>query len=63
QHLYKTVRIGRARPDGDFDIIWASDVPVRPEPYPVFRSRGEWELFLSQLNRQWGGQWTAPQPN
>ncbi len=60
QHLFKTVRIGQIQPDGNFDIVWESDIPVRPEPYPVFRGKDEWEAFIKQLNRQWGGSWTAP---
>ena len=60
QHLFKTVRIGQIEPDGNFDIVWKSSIPVRPEPYPVFRSKEEWEAFITNLNRQWGGAWTAP---
>jgi urea transport system substrate-binding protein len=60
QHLFKTVRIGQIQPDGNFAIIWQSEIPVRPEPYPVFRTKDEWETFISTLNRQWGGSWTAP---
>jgi len=60
QHLFKTVRIGQIRTDGDFDIVWESDIPVRPEPYPVFRSMDEWDEYLAKLNRDWGGRWTAP---
>jgi len=33
QHLAKTVRIGRARADGMFDVVWASDGPVEPDPF------------------------------
>lgn len=41
-HLWKTVRIGRARPDGQFDIIWQSEAAVHPAPFPFYRSRQEW---------------------
>ena len=41
-HLWKTVRIGRARPDGQFDIVWQSEAAVHPEPFPFYRSRQEW---------------------
>ena len=33
QHLNKTVRIGMIRPDGIIKEIWASQNPVRPDPY------------------------------
>lgn len=41
-HLWKTVRIGRARADGQFDIVWQSDAAVHPAPFPFYRSRSEW---------------------
>jgi urea transport system substrate-binding protein len=33
QHTYKTVRIGKIRPDGLIDTIYATDAPVKPDPY------------------------------
>ena len=41
-HLWKTVRIGRARADGQFDIVWQSDAAIHPAPFPFYRSRPEW---------------------
>ena len=57
QHLNQSVRVGRARADGQFDIIWDSKNPIKPEPYPKSRSREEWHAFLNSLYRQWGGRW------
>lgn len=42
RHLWKKVYIGKARPDGQFDIVWQSAQPVRPQPFPIYRSRAEW---------------------
>ena len=33
QHVWKTVRIGKVRPDGQFDEVWNSGGPVKPDPY------------------------------
>jgi len=33
QHISKTVRIGKARPDGMFDEVWNSGQPVEPDPF------------------------------
>ncbi len=33
RHVWLTPGIGVARPDGQFDIVWRSKVPVRPDPY------------------------------
>ena len=62
QHLWKPVRIGRIQPDGQFQIVWDSSKPVRPLPYPGYRSPQAWETFLAGLNRQWGGAWANPGP-
>lgn len=45
QHLWKSVRIGRIRADGQFAIVWDSAKPVRPLPYPGYRSPADWDGF------------------
>ncbi len=60
QHTWRNVRIGRIRADGQFDIVWESGKPVRPVPYPVYRSPLEWNDFLQALQHGWGGRWSAP---
>ena len=60
QHTWKTVRVGKIRKDGQFDIVWTSEHPIRPVPYPPFRSRNEWEEFLQQLYSNWDNHWAAP---
>lgn len=60
QHTWKTVRIGRIRADGQFDIVWESRKPVRPLPFPIFRTKREWENHLSDLQKAWGGLWANP---
>ena len=47
RHLWKMVYIGKARPDGQFEVVWQSQQPVRPVPFPFYRSRAEW-LALQQ---------------
>ena len=32
QHVFKTARIGKIRPDGLIDEVWASDAPIKPDP-------------------------------
>ena len=41
-HLWKTVRIGKARADGQFDVVWQFGQPMRPAPFPFYRPRLEW---------------------
>lgn len=59
-HSWKPVHIGRVRGDGQFDIVWSSERPIRPEPFPALRSRQEWTQFLAELNKRWGGRWVSP---
>ena len=59
QHTWKMVRVGRIRSDGQFDIVWESGKPVRPAPYPPYRSRAEWDAFLQLLYGRWRG-WANP---
>lgn len=59
-HLWKNVRVARIREDGQFDIVWSSGKPVRPEPYPPSRSREEWDQFIQELYDGWGQSWENP---
>ncbi len=34
QHVWKKVRIGKARADGQFDIVWESPNLIQPNPFP-----------------------------
>lgn len=55
RHAWKTVRIGRIRDNGQFEVVWDSGTPVQPQPYPRSRSREEWDTFLAKLQMRWGG--------
>jgi urea transport system substrate-binding protein len=41
-HLWKPVRIGRARGDGQFDIVWQSGHSIAPAPFPFFIPPADW---------------------
>lgn len=59
QHTWKSVRVGRVRADGQFDVVWSSGKPVRPVPYPVTRTRTAWTAFLDELYQSWEQQWST----
>lgn len=59
-HLWKPLYIGIAQPDGQFKIIWSEQKPIRPLPFPSYRSRVAWKDYLNSLHQQWGGHWFAP---
>jgi urea transport system substrate-binding protein len=60
QHTWKTVRIGQINADGQFNIVWSSQTPVRPVPYPPSRSQQAWNNVLDTLYTGWGGNWANP---
>jgi urea transport system substrate-binding protein len=62
RHTWKIVRIGKIRSDGQFTIVWSSERPVRPIPYPFFRTQEQWDKFLNNLYNSWGKQWSNPGP-
>ncbi len=59
-HTWKYVRIGKIRDDGQFDVVWSSDKPIQPLPYPASRSKEEWNSFLDKLHKGWNGNWANP---
>lgn len=60
QHTWKIVRIGKIQVNGQFEIVWSSEKPIRPIPYPFYRSREEWDQFLMSLYKKWNEQWANP---
>lgn len=61
RHSWKSVRVGQLAADGQFSILWSSQGPVRPRPFPFYRSRSDWEEYLHKLYLQWGERWESPQ--
>jgi urea transport system substrate-binding protein len=46
RHVWKVARIGQARKDGQFDVVWDSGRPLEPAPFPTYRSLEEWGQLL-----------------
>ena len=61
QHTWKTVRLGKIVEGGQFEIVWSSERPIRPEPYPSSRPAAAWNAFLTGLHKEWDGRWTKSQ--
>ena len=60
QHTWKTVRIAQITKNGDFSVIWSSEQPIRPEPYPSSRSVAQWHELLESNFARWQGRWSRP---
>ncbi len=51
-HLWKTTRIGLALDNGQFEIVWQSNNPLKPQPFPHYKSKFQWQTYLlSQQNK------------
>ncbi len=48
RHLWKMMRVGKVLPDGQFEQVYASNAPLRPTPWPSYRSRAEWQTLLER---------------
>lgn len=60
QHTWRPFYLAKARLDGQFDIVWSVDKPIRPTPYPITRTQAEWDAFLQGMYTKWGGTWANP---
>jgi urea transport system substrate-binding protein len=60
QHAAKNSRIGRIRDGRRFEVVYSSERPIPPVPYPGTRSKEAWDDFLLDLHLRWGGQWANP---
>ncbi len=61
-YAWRVMRMGRVREDGQFEILFNSETPIQPKPFPTGRSRAEWERYLTNLYSGWGESWLAPLP-
>jgi urea transport system substrate-binding protein len=59
-HTWRPFYIGKIRPDGQFDVVWSIAKPIRPVPFPMFRSRTYWEEAMKAWNEK--GKAGSPPP-
>ncbi|MGZ4954949.1 MAG: urea ABC transporter substrate-binding protein [Methylobacter sp.] len=48
RHLWKMMRVGKVRADGQFEQVFVSGAPLRPTPWPSYRSRDLWQALLER---------------
>jgi urea transport system substrate-binding protein len=53
------MRLGKVVAGGQFEVMWSSERPLRPEPFASSRSPASWTELLSDLFRRWDGHWSA----
>jgi urea transport system substrate-binding protein len=57
QHTFKVVRIGKIVDSSSFEVIFTSENPIAPTPYPVTRTPDQWHALLNDLYTGWHGHW------
>jgi urea transport system substrate-binding protein len=61
-YTWRILRMGRVVENGQFEVLWSSEVPRRPVPFPASRTPAAWETFLQDLFHRWHDSWEAPAP-
>ncbi len=57
-HTYMVPRFGKIIGPGKFEIIQGNEgKPLRPIPYPRYRSQESWAKYLDSLHTTWGNNW------
>lgn len=60
-HAFRSFYLGQIQPDGSIKIVNnENNKPIRPEPYPRYKSPEGWDKFLNDLFLQWNKNWQAP---
>jgi len=59
-HSWKTVRIGQADATGQFRVVWQSEFPVQPSPFPLMVSKQQAHDYEQGWYERWNKHWAAP---
>jgi urea transport system substrate-binding protein len=51
QYTWKVVRIAQIGERGQFKIVWSSEEPAQPQPFPPTRKREDWLHFLAGIQQ------------
>ena len=60
QHTSKVFRLGKVDAEGRIQIVFSTESPIEPQPYPDSRTREQWTAFLDGLYEGWGHAWANP---
>lgn len=60
QHAWRSFSVGKIKPDGQIELAWTIDQPIRPVPYPPTRTKAAWDGFLEAMYQKWGRRWSNP---
>ncbi len=58
-HAWKPDRIAKMNDAGRFEIVWDSQKPIRPLPYPPYLQKSHWQDVEDLLYRRWNNRWAV----
>jgi urea transport system substrate-binding protein len=60
QYAWRTALVGQIevpKTQPQFRIVYTSPGPLKPEPFPPWRTKEQWNSFLHDLYVKWGNHW------
>ncbi|HMU40657.1 MAG TPA: transporter substrate-binding protein [Pseudomonadota bacterium] len=54
-HCHKSFFLGRIGEGNVVEIVGTPETYIRPEPFPPTRTRTQWEAFIDEKSKSWGG--------
>jgi urea transport system substrate-binding protein len=60
-YLWRPAYVGKARDNGQFEIVWKSEGLFRPMPFPPLKCMAEWLDFQKNFFEKWGQGWENPE--
>ena len=63
QAFWRPFHIGRFQGNGQFEVVWSIEKPIRPVLFVGTRSSEQWKRFVDGLKASWGGRWSASSPS
>lgn len=59
QAVWRPFHVGRYAANGQFQIVWSIEKPIRPVLYVGTRTQDQWITFLEDLRSHWQGRWSS----
>jgi urea transport system substrate-binding protein len=56
---WRPFHVGRARADGQFEVVFAIRKPTQPVAFPATRPKNRWLALLEEHRARWGGRWSS----
>lgn len=63
RHAWRSFNMGQIDETGQIRIVWSAGQPIRPAPFPMSRTRQNWQTFVENLYRSWNNHWVNDPAN